>query len=101
MTLDGNHAQMHQKRERAEFACTDLKFLLVPAKATGNPVIIKVDNVLRSILEVSMENIVNTLGMDDGLRYHRQCPGGSTASTPIATMPRPMAAAIEGESYTS
>jgi DNA-binding FadR family transcriptional regulator len=55
----------------AEFARADLEFHLVLAKATGNPVLIKVNNVLRSILEVSMENIVSTLGMRDGLHYHR------------------------------
>ncbi len=55
----------------AEFARADLEFHLVLAKSTGNPVIIKVNNVLRSILEISMENIVRTLGMQDGLHYHR------------------------------
>ena len=53
------------------FAHADLEFHLALAKATGNPVIVKVNNVLRSILEVSMENIVSTLGMEDGLHYHR------------------------------
>ena len=63
---------MGQVRDNvAEFARADLEFHLVLAKATGNPVIIKVNNVLRSILEVSMENIVSTLGMVDGLHYHR------------------------------
>jgi len=55
----------------AEFARADLEFHLVLAKATGNPVLIKVNNVLRSILEVSMENIVSVLGMQDGMHYHR------------------------------
>jgi GntR family transcriptional repressor for pyruvate dehydrogenase complex len=55
----------------AEFARADLEFHLVLAKATGNPVLIKVNNVLRSILEVSMENIVRVLGTQDGLHYHR------------------------------
>ena len=55
----------------AEFARADLEFHLVLAKATGNPVLIKVNNVLRSILEVSMENIVRVLGAQDGLHYHR------------------------------
>jgi DNA-binding FadR family transcriptional regulator len=59
------------RNDVAEFARADLEFHLVLAKATGNPVIIKVNNVLRSILEVSMENIVSTLGMEDGLHYHR------------------------------
>ncbi len=55
----------------AEFAQADLEFHLVLAKATGNPVLIKVNNVLRSILEVSMENIVRLLGTQDGMHYHR------------------------------
>ena len=55
----------------AEFARADLEFHLVVAKATGNSVLIKVNNVLRSVLSVSMENIVSTLGMRDGLHYHR------------------------------
>jgi DNA-binding FadR family transcriptional regulator len=55
----------------AEFARADLEFHLVVATATGNSVLIKVNNVLRSVLSVSMENIVSTLGMRDGLHYHR------------------------------
>ncbi len=55
-----------------EFAKADLEFHLVLAKATGNPVLIKVNNVLRTILEVSMENIVRLLGTRDGLHYHRR-----------------------------
>lgn len=64
--------QMVRLRDNvAEFSRADLEFHLVLAKATGNPIIIKVNNVLRSILEVSMENIVTSLGMEDGLHYHR------------------------------
>lgn len=64
--------QMVRLRENvAEFSRADLEFHLVLAKATGNPIIIKVNNVLQSILEVSMENIVSSLGMEDGLHYHR------------------------------
>ncbi len=70
--MEAVYGQMVQLRDDvAEFARADLEFHLVLAKATGNPVIIKVNNVLRSILEVSMENIVSTLGMEDGLHYHR------------------------------
>ena len=70
--MEAVYEQMVQVRDNvAEFARADLEFHLVLAKATGNPVIIKVNNVLRSILEVSMENIVSTLGMEDGLHYHR------------------------------
>jgi|WetSurMetagenome_2_1015567.scaffolds.fasta_scaffold03243_4 DNA-binding FadR family transcriptional regulator len=70
--MEAVYEQMVQVRDNvAEFARADLEFHLVLAKATYNPVIIKVNNVLRSILEVSMENIVSTLGMEDGLHYHR------------------------------
>jgi DNA-binding FadR family transcriptional regulator len=70
--MESVYDQMVQVRDNvAEFARADLEFHLVLAKATANPVIIKVNNVLRSILEVSMENIVSTLGMEDGLHYHR------------------------------
>jgi DNA-binding FadR family transcriptional regulator len=70
--MEAVYGQMVQVRDNiAEFSRADLEFHLVLAKATYNPVIIKVNNVLRSILEVSMENIVSTLGMEDGLHYHR------------------------------
>lgn len=70
--MEAVYGQMVQLRDNvAEFARADLEFHLVLAKATGNPVIIKVNNVLRTILEISMENIVTTLKMEDGLHYHR------------------------------
>ncbi len=70
--MEAVYDQMVQVRDNvAEFARADLEFHLVLAKATGNPIIIKVNNVLRGILEVSMENIVGTLGMKDGLHYHQ------------------------------
>jgi DNA-binding FadR family transcriptional regulator len=70
--MEAVYQQMVRSQDNvAEFARADLEFHLVLAKATGNPVIIKVNNVLRSILEISMENIVSTLRMVDGLHYHR------------------------------
>lgn len=70
--LDAAYETMLATRnDVAAFARADLEFHLVLAKATGNPVLIKVNNVLRSVLSVSMENIVSTLGMQDGLHYHR------------------------------
>ncbi len=70
--MEAVYDQMVQFQDNiAEFARADLEFHLVLAKATGNPVLIKVNNVLRSILEVSMENIGSVLGMQDGLHYHR------------------------------
>ncbi|MCE5266227.1 MAG: FCD domain-containing protein [Deltaproteobacteria bacterium] len=68
----------------AEFAHADLEFHLVLAKATGNPVIIKVNNVLRTILEISMDNIVSTLKMVDGLHYHRLLIDAIAAHDPEA-----------------
>lgn len=70
--MEAIYGQMVQFRhDVAQFSRADLEFHLVLAKATANPVIIKVNNVLHSILEVSMENIVTALGMEDGLHYHR------------------------------
>ena len=70
--MEAVYEQMVQVRDDVtEFSRADLEFHLVLAKATGNPIIIKVNNVLRSILEISMENIVSTLGMQDGLHFHR------------------------------
>jgi GntR family transcriptional repressor for pyruvate dehydrogenase complex len=55
--------------ERA-FAADDLAFHLTIAEATGNEVIIRVNNIIKDILSVSMTKIVHNLGMQDGLRYH-------------------------------
>jgi GntR family transcriptional repressor for pyruvate dehydrogenase complex len=70
--LEGVYERMvHYQQNVAEFAKADLEFHLVLAKATGNSVLIKVNNVLHGVLGISMENIVRTLGMQDGLHYHR------------------------------
>ena len=70
--LEAGYERMVQHQGNvAEFARADLEFHLILAKATGNSVMVKVNNVLRSVLGISMENIVSTLGMKDGLHYHR------------------------------
>ncbi|MGE5255511.1 MAG: FCD domain-containing protein [Hyphomicrobiales bacterium] len=70
--MEAVYQRMEQSQNSvAEFAQADLEFHLAVAKATGNSVLIKVNNVLRSVLSVSMENIVRSLGMRDGLHYHR------------------------------
>ncbi len=56
----------------AAFAGADLEFHLMLAQATGNPVLIKVNDVIHHILSVSMEKIVTALGMQDGLHFHRK-----------------------------
>ena len=61
----------HRNDARA-FAQADLSFHLALAKATGNPVVIKVNAVITDILKVSMYGIVDALGTRDGLYYHRR-----------------------------
>jgi GntR family transcriptional repressor for pyruvate dehydrogenase complex len=71
--LEGAYQAMveHKNNSRA-FAEADLSFHLVVAKATGNPVIMKVNTVITDILKVSMYGIVDSLGTWDGLHYHRK-----------------------------
>lgn len=54
------------------FAEADLNFHLLLAKATGNPIISKVNAVITDILKISMYGIVESLGTRDGLYYHRR-----------------------------
>ena len=63
--------QQHRNDARA-FAEADLGFHLALAKATGNPVVMKVNTVITDILKVSMYGIVESLGARDGLYYHRR-----------------------------
>ncbi len=61
----------HKNDVRA-FAQADLSFHLALAKATGNPVVVKVNAIITDILKVSMYGIVDLLGTQDGLNYHRR-----------------------------
>jgi GntR family transcriptional repressor for pyruvate dehydrogenase complex len=54
------------------FAHADLEFHLALARASGNPIIMKVNSIIRDTLSVSMESIVRTLGTRDGLYYHQK-----------------------------
>ena len=54
------------------FARADLAFHLALARAPKNPVLVKVDSVIRDILSASWEGIVRTLGTRDGLDYHHR-----------------------------
>jgi GntR family transcriptional regulator, transcriptional repressor for pyruvate dehydrogenase complex len=60
------------KNDPHAFARADLNFHLALAKATGNPVIMKVTAVITDVLKVSMYGIVDSLGTQDGLFYHRR-----------------------------
>jgi GntR family transcriptional repressor for pyruvate dehydrogenase complex len=59
-------------KEPHRFAEADLDFHLAVAKATKNPIFIKVNSIIRNILSLSMEEIVKNLGRNDGLYYHRK-----------------------------
>ena len=54
------------------FAEADLSFHFLVAKATGNPVVMKVNAIIADILKISMYGIVESLGPKDGLFYHRK-----------------------------
>ena len=71
--LEGAFRSMAEHRNDARaFAEADLGFHLALAKATGNPVLSKVNAVITNILKVSMYGIVDSLGTRDGLYYHRR-----------------------------
>jgi GntR family transcriptional repressor for pyruvate dehydrogenase complex len=63
---------LHRKENLHAFARADLDFHLALARATGNPIIIKVNNIIESVLSASMDRIVSSLGVSDGLTFHRR-----------------------------
>ena len=65
-------AMKGHRNDSHAFAQADLSFHLALAKATGNPVVVKVNAVITDILKVSMYGIVDLLGTKDGLNYHRR-----------------------------
>ncbi len=56
--------------EAAPSAPADLEFHLALARASKNPVLVKVNSVIHDVLSASWEEIVRTLGTRDGLHYH-------------------------------
>lgn len=54
------------------FAQADLEFHLALARASKNPVLVKVNSVIRDVLSASWEEIVIALGTRDGLNYHHR-----------------------------
>ncbi len=65
-------AMVEHKGDPRAFAQADLSFHLALARATANPVVIKVNAVITDVLKVSMYGIVDSLGTKDGLHYHRK-----------------------------
>lgn len=64
------HEMEMSRNDVSAFADADLAFHLALAKATGNPIIAKVNDIIRSLLRVSMDRIVTALGITDGMYYH-------------------------------
>jgi GntR family transcriptional repressor for pyruvate dehydrogenase complex len=65
-------AMLDHQSDISGFAHADLEFHLALAEVSGNPIIIKVTRIIRDLLSVSMESIVQTLGTRDGLYYHKR-----------------------------
>lgn len=65
-------AMEEHKNDPRAFAEEDLRFHLLVAKATGNPIVMKVNAIIADILKISMYGIVESLGPRDGLYYHRK-----------------------------
>ncbi len=61
-----------RKNDPRAFAEADLSFHFLVAKATGNPIVMKVNAIIADILKISMYGIVESLGPRDGLYYHRK-----------------------------
>lgn len=68
----GYAAMVERQRDISGFAREDLEFHLTLARVSGNPIILKVNSIIREILSVSMESIVQALGVRDGLDYHKR-----------------------------
>lgn len=70
--LENVYLQMEENTsDYRTFAHADMEFHLTLAKATKNPIFVKVNSIIRDILDASMEGIVRALGIKDGLYYHR------------------------------
>jgi GntR family transcriptional repressor for pyruvate dehydrogenase complex len=73
---------VESSKDMAAFARADLDFHLALARITRNPIIAKVNEIIRAILDSSMVAIVTALGARDGLHYHRQLIDAITGRDP-------------------
>ncbi|MCC8026300.1 MAG: FadR family transcriptional regulator [Clostridium sp.] len=53
-----------------EFAKLDLEFHFEIGRITGNPLIIKTNAILKDILEVSMDDVIDRMGYKSAIEYH-------------------------------
>jgi GntR family transcriptional regulator, transcriptional repressor for pyruvate dehydrogenase complex len=71
--LERSFRTMEERRnDPRAFAEADLSFHFLVAKATRNPIVMKVNAIIADILKISMYGIVGSLGPKDGLYYHRK-----------------------------
>ena len=57
-------------KDSNEFARLDLEFHFEIGRITGNPLIIKTNDILKDILEVSMADVINRMGYKTAIDYH-------------------------------
>lgn len=63
---------LKHKDNTEKFADEDLNFHIALAEITRNSLVIKVNYIIKDILSVSMGAIVSSLGVIDGLHYHKK-----------------------------
>lgn len=62
--------EINVEKNRQQFAKIDLDFHFKIGEMAGNELIIATHNILREILRISMDQIVDRLGNDIGIYYH-------------------------------
>lgn len=72
---------LHRKENLHAFASADIDFPLALARATGNPIVIKVNGISKSVLGAFKDRIVSPLGVSDGLACHRGGPSTPSRRT--------------------
>lgn len=66
--------QMLQYQDREDltgFAELDTEFHYLVAKASGNSLMLKTETILRDVIQETMKEIINRMGMESALLYHQ------------------------------
>ncbi len=83
--LEGILAEMETLKEDSHtFAKADLDFHIAVSRITRNSLIINTHSILNDILSVSMQDIVEQLGSEIGLYYHKKIIDAIAANDPEA-----------------
>lgn len=64
-------AMVAYQQDSEKFTVEDMRFHMLIAEGSGNPLIRKVNNVLRSLLEYHQKMLYQTLGPSGGLKEHK------------------------------